>query len=93
MKNKINTTSDKPFKQADILWNRNGIESTSIYPVRVLVNRDSGYTGDLFLFKNRDLAEAFCYGLRVSERDHKKWNHEILDYSEEIIQAENAQVN
>jgi hypothetical protein len=79
---KYKETSNRPFKQANILWNRNGIESTDIYPVRVLVGADSGYIGELFLFKSRDLAESFCYGLRV-KKGCDELNYEILDFTED----------
>ena len=77
-------TSNKPFKQACIFWSRDGvsIEEEKKYPVRVLVGADSGYVGELFLFKNRDLAESFCYGLRV-KRGCDELNYKIIDFTED----------
>ena len=75
-----NKTYKRPYKQADILWNRVGIESEKEYPVRVIVDATDNYIGKLFLFKNRELADSFCYGLK-SGRDIKDWNYKIIDFN------------
>ena len=77
---KQDKTYKEPFKQADIPWNRSEIESEKEYPVRVIVDADSSYIGQLYLFKNRDLADAFCYGIKTRS-DYKDWNYEIIDFT------------